>query len=425
VHLALFAVNYAPEQTGIAPFNTGLAEHLAAAGHRVSVVTTFPHYPEWRIAAEYRGRLTARERVNGVELHRLWSYVPRRRSTLRRIAYDSSLAPLALACGLALPRPDVVLAVSPPLQLAAAAALVARVRRARYVLQVKDLVPDIAVALGMLRNRAALAAARRLERFVYRRAEAILALCEGFADNLRAKGVPREKLAVLPDWTDTDAILPGERTNSFRLRLGISEDAFLLLHIGNMGTKQKLETALEAAAKFPPGALLLLVGDGAERAALEARARALRLENVRFLPLVPAEELPALLAAADALLLSQARAVVDMVIPSKLLTYMAAGRAVIAAIAAGSEAARAIRAAGCGAIVPPEEPAALAEAVRSLRDNPAAAARMGAAGRRFAEAHFARARVLARYADFFSAFAEGAPARTPEPLPAAARRAGS
>jgi colanic acid biosynthesis glycosyl transferase WcaI len=424
VHLALFAVNYAPEQTGIAPFNTGLAEHLSALGHRVSVVTTFPHYPAWRIADGYRGRLAARERMNGVELHRLWSYVPRRKSTLRRIAYDSSLAPLALARGLALARPNLVLAVSPPLQLAAAAALVARARRARFVLQVKDLVPDIAIALGLLRNRAALAAARRLERFVYRRADVILTICEGFAENLRAKGVPGEKLAVLPDWTDTDAILPGERANGFRRSRGIPDETFLLLHIGNMGAKQKLESALEAAAGFPAGALLLLVGDGAERAALEARARAMRLANVRFLPLVPAEKLPELLAAADALLLSQARAVVDMVIPSKLLTYMAAGRAVIATVADGSEAARAIRKASCGAIVPPEDPAALAAAVHSLRADVPAATRMGAAGRRFAEEHFARARVLTGYADFFAALAAGAPARVPQAEPAAARRAG-
>ncbi len=404
MNIELVAMNYAPERTGIAPFNTGLAEHLAATGHSVAVLTTFPHYPEWRVAAEYRGRWLVQERRNGVRIIRCRGYVPGRRSTLRRIAYDSALAVPAVVAGLHLPKPDVVLAVSPPLELAAAAWLLARLRRARFVLQVKDLVPDIAIALGMLRSGLAIRTARELERFVYRRAERILTICQGFVDNLRAKGVPEEKLLLLPDWVDTDVIRPLPRRNCFRADHRISEDAFVALHSGNMGVKQWLENVLEAAERIrDPRFVFLLVGDGAEKLRLEQFAQARRMENVRFLPLQPAERLPEMLAAADVLLLNQAPAIVDMVIPSKLLTYLAAGRPVVAAIHELSEAARLIRTAGCGAVVPPGDPEALAGALVQLARDPAICRQFGAAGRRHAVECFDRRRVLTRYSEFFAA----------------------
>ncbi len=411
MHLVLVAMNYAPEPTGIAPFNTGLAEHLAAAGHRVTVLTTFPHYPAWRLAGSDRGRWLLREERNGVSLLRCRGYIPARHSTLRRIAYDSALAAPALLLGLRLPRPDAVLAVSPPLQLALAAGLLARWHGARFLLQVKDLVPDVAIALGLLRHPLAVRAARRLEQLVYRRAERILTICQGFRENLRSKGVPEEKLLLLPDWIDTEAIRPLPRQNAFRREQGIAEDTFLILHSGTMGAKQKLDTVLGAAERVAdPRMLFLLVGDGSERLHLEQTARTRRLRNVRFLPLQPAGRLAEMLAAADVLLLNQAAAIVDMVLPSKLLTYLAVGRPVVAAIHEASEAARLIRAAGCGTVVPPEDPEALAGALLQLARSDTLRHRFGEAGRHYAIEHFDRRRVLARYAEFLATLA-------PPPLP--------
>lgn len=403
MHILLVAMNYAPEPTGIAPFNTGLAEHLADAGHRVTVLTTFPHYPAWRLAEGDRGQWLRCEQRNGVSIFRCRGYIPSRRSTLRRIAYDSALVAPALLLGLRLPRPDVVLAVSPPLQLALAAGLLARWHRARFLLQVKDLVPDVAIALGLLRHPLSVRAARWLERLVYRRAECILTICPGFCENLRGKGVPGEKLLLLPDWIDTEAIRPLPRQNAFRRELGITEDTFVILHSGNMGAKQKLENVLYAAERVADSLILfLLVGDGSERSQLEQAAHRRRLPNVRFLPLQPAGRLAEMLAAADVLLLNQAAAIVDMVIPSKLLTYLAAGRPVVAAIHEASEAANLIRAAGCGAVVPPEDPEALAGTLLQLVRSDKLRHRFGEAGRRYATEHFDRRRVLARYEEFFA-----------------------
>jgi colanic acid biosynthesis glycosyl transferase WcaI len=410
MRIALFGVNYHPETTGIAPFNTGLAEHWAATLHDVTVVTAFPHYPEWRVADGYRGKTFSRERRAGVRLLRAWQYVPPLRSTLRRIVYDSSLAASAMAWVPALGPVDLVWAVSPPLQLAAAAWAVSKARGAAFVLQVKDLVPDIAISLGMLRNPVAIAAARHLERFVYRRAQQIVVLSSGFAENLRAKGVPAEKISILPDWMDTDFIRPAPRAaegkggvaGAFRARHGISSEVFLAVHAGNMGAKQKLEVLLDAAAAAPEK-YFLLVGDGVERARLEHAAAERRLANVKILPLLPRAELPALLAASDALVLNQAASVVDAVVPSKLLTYMAAGRPVVAATHPASESAALVRAADCGLAVAAEQASALVAALESLRRDPALARRLGDNGRQHVERHFARGQVLERFDAFVAA----------------------
>lgn len=408
LHILVVTGSYAPDPTGMAPLNTELCEYLASRGHRVSVATCFPHYPEWRVPEAYRGKLWQRETLRGVTLYRGYSFIPAKRTTLRRILYDTSIGLCAALRGLPVRRPDLVLAVSPPLQAALAGAFLARAKRAPFLLQIKDLVPDLAIALGMLRNPAAIKLARALENYVYRRADAVLAICEGFAANLRSKGVSPAKICVVPDWVDTAVIRPEAARNGFRRDHGLGEADFLALHIGNMGAKQKLDTVLDAAARIQeePGILFCFVGDGAEKARLQQSAQARALANVRFLPLQPRENLPAILSSADVLLLHQSANVADMVIPSKLLTYMAAGRPIVAAAARGSEAAQCVERAGCGLVVQPEDPAALAQAICRLRSDRELGSRLGRQGRRFAEQHFARDQILERLESSFVLAAE-------------------
>ena len=408
LHLLMVTGSYAPDRTGMAPLNTELCEYLVSRGHQVSVVTCFPHYPEWKVPEAYRGRLWQREARNGVEVYRSWILIPRKRTPLRRILYDSSIGLSAALRGLPIRGVDLIFAVSPPLQAGLAGWFLARIRRTPLLLQIKDLVPDLAIALGMLRNRAAIRLARALENFVYRRAEAILVICDSFAAHLRAKGVPESKLFVIPDWVDTRFIRPGFQLNGFRRTHGLGETDFLVLHIGNMGAKQKLENVLEAATYLQQEQQIAIcfVGDGTEKNFLCEYAQSRGLSRVRFLPLQPRETLPEMLSAADALVLNQSAKVVDMVIPSKLLTYMAAGRSVVAAVAAQSEAAACIERARCGLVVPPEHPVALAQAIRRLNADRKLAARLGEEGRRFAEQHFDRERILGSLEGCFLSFAE-------------------
>jgi len=408
MHILVVTGCYAPDRTGIAPLNTELCEYLASRGHQVSVVTGLPHYPEWRVPPEYRGKLWHRETVGGVTVYRSYIYVPAKRTLVRRILYDSSIGLAAAVRGLPIRDVDLILGVSPPLQAGLAGHLLARLKGAPLLFQVQDLVPDLAIALGMLRNRWAIRLARALEEYVYRHADAILVIGEGFRANLISKGVPESKIFMIPNWVDTCAIRPGASTNGFREAYALDESCYLSLHSGNMGTKQKLENVLEAAALLRASSNIrfLLVGDGADKARLEAYARSMALSNVQFLPLQPRDATPGMFAAADVLLLNQSAQVVDMVIPSKLLTYMAAGRPVIAAVAPSSEAAACIRRAGCGVVVPPEDPAALAQAICRLHAERELAVRLGQQGRSYAETHYARDRILNRLETTFVSFAE-------------------
>jgi colanic acid biosynthesis glycosyl transferase WcaI len=396
-------MNYAPERTGIGLITTELSEYLVSRGHRVSVATAFPHYPEWEIQDPYRGKLFLREERNGVWVHRGYVYVPGKPSARQRILYDTSLSISAFLWGLTVRDVDVVLAISPPVQLGLMGWILSKIKRATFIFQLQDLIIDAAIALGMLKNPTAIRLARILENFVYRRAQAVLVACQGFADNLKSRGVPESKILVFSNWVDTKFISPLERNNSFRRIHNLNDQQFVVLHAGNMGAKQGLDNAIRAAGQLDGrnDILFLLVGDGSDKARLVDMATREGVSNVRFLPLQPRDMLPHMLSAADVLLLNQRADVVDMVIPSKLLTYMAAGRPIVAAVHPDSEAARYIRQAECGLIVPPEEPGLLADAIRQLYANPELAARFGRNARAFAEEHFARERVLQQYDEFF------------------------
>ncbi len=403
MRVLLAGINYRPEVTGIGPYNTELAEHLAQQGHQVTVLSAPPWYPHWKIDHAYRGRRPfSVERINGVRVIRNPLLLPPARQTaFRRILFDSSFGVTALLGSAGIGGLDAVICVSPPLQLGVTAWLIAASRRARLVVHLQDIVPDAAISTGMMATGRAVELSRALERFVYRRADKITVISEGFADNLRAKGVPREKLEVLPNWVDVSRF-EAHRDSAVRSALGAPDGETLVLHTGNMGAKQGLETLVDAAHELNgENIAITLIGDGQARKSLESRAAALPSNRLTFLPLQ--ENLPATLAAADILVLSQRSMVTDSAAPSKLLSYMASGRPVVATVNASSEAARLIKQAGCGVIVPPEQPSRLAAAIRELHLHPEMNDSLGAAGRRHVAMHYDRSTVLRRWSDLLTA----------------------
>jgi colanic acid biosynthesis glycosyl transferase WcaI len=421
LHLLVVTSAYWPERTGTAPLNNELCGFLASRGHRVSVVTGFPHYPAWEVYPRYRGKIWQHESHDGVDIYRGLIYVPPRRTTFRRVLYDTTVGITAFVRSLPVGDVDVVVAVSPPLQGGLAGCMLAALKRAPLVLDIHDLVPDLAIAVGMMKEGWAARAARVLERFVYRHSDGIVVISEEFSTNLFAKDVPQSKITYLPLWVDSQSITPQERNGPFRNANNIDPSKTVALYTGNHGAKQALENILEAALllRSHDDLLFLFVGDGFEKKRLQAMAERLSLNNVRFLPLVPEnpkELLPQMLAAGDILLLNQSAGVVDTVIPSKLFTYMASGRPIIAAVNSTSQAANAVRRASSGIAVPAEQPAALAEAILALKQDTALATRFGSQGRRFVVENCDRNQILGRYEDIFLAFAN----RSPRPVPHAA-----
>jgi colanic acid biosynthesis glycosyl transferase WcaI len=396
MRVLFLGINYWPEQTGIAPFNTGRCEYLAALGHDVTMCTALPYYPEWRVPAAYRRRPFAVEERNGVRILRCPLYVPARVTPARRILHEASFVVSSCLRSLATRPPDVLMTVSPPLALGLAARLLGRFWRVPFLLHVPDLQPDAAADLGMLPPGRLLRVLYAVERGNYRAAACVSTLTEGMRERIVAKGCPPAKVAVLPDWADPSLFdVPATGGGAaFRREHGIG-DRFLAVHCGNMGVKQGLDVILGAAERADPGrTLYLLVGDGAVRPALQSAARARGIAAVRFLPLQPRAAFLELLAAADVALVTQQRTVADVVFPSKVLTLLAAARPVIASVAATSEVARVVTRAAAGSVVAPEDPATLDAAVAALAADSAQRAAMGQRGREYARRTWERGRVL-------------------------------
>lgn len=405
MRVLVLGINYAPERTSVAPFTTGLCEDLVAHGHDVTVVTAFPYYPEWRVWEAYRGHFCKKETVNGVHLLRVWHYVPRHPSRLfHRLAYDISFSVHAFFRGLLCAGGcDVIYCVSPPPTAAVAGYALSKLKGVPYVMKLTDLASDAAIATGIVKSRFNFRIARAIEGFIYARAERIACLCQGFISKLAERGVEASKLHLIPDWADTESVRPLVGGSPFRASSGVAENEFLALHTGNMGKKQDLLNIVRAAelSQSESGLVWMLVGEGEERQLIEKETRSRGLTNLKLMPLQPVELLQQVYSAADVLILNQKASVKDSVIPSKLLTYMAAGRPVVAAVSDESEAARHIRASGCGLIVQPETPKALVEGLSLLRKNASLRLELGLNGRKYALERFTKSRVLHDYRDFF------------------------
>jgi colanic acid biosynthesis glycosyl transferase WcaI len=408
MRVQLLCTNYTPEKNGMAPYATGLCERLANQGHEVTAIVAFPYYPAWRVWDGYRGRILQTEYINNVRVRRTWHFVPRRPSgLLQRLSHDLTFTLSVFLSGLFTGGFDVICCVCPPPTVALTAYLLAKVRRKDYVIILTDLASDAAMATGILKDGLVVQLARAVEGFGYRKADRIVCICDGFVEKLTERGVAPDRLRLIPLWGDTEKVYPIAAATKFRKTNQITEQQFLIMHTGNMGKKQDLMNVVRAAelSRDLEDVLWLLVGQGEERAALEEAVTRLQLKNVKLLPLQPDDALAEMYAAADVLLIHQKAAVIESVIPSKLLTYMAAGRPVLAAVSNKSETARYVERAKCGQIIHSEDPIALVEAALSLRADGALRERLGSNGRAYVLEHFTKDKVLREYELLFSRYA--------------------
>lgn len=400
--ILILGLNYLPESTSIGPYTADLAEYLRDQGHHVRVVTGFPTAPQWKVWEGYRGRMFQREVLNGISVLRTYLYVPADpRKALKRILFDSSFAVSSMAGLFWGFRPDLVVVISPPLQLAVTGWIFGVLSGAKMFFHIKDLVPDAAVAVGALRaGSRALKWGKALERWAYRRSAGIGVICEGMRRNLLAKGVPPDKVSVIPDYIDLKFIQPGPRDNAFRSRFNIPAEEFLVSYSGSISGKQGLETFVQAAKDFEgdSGVTCCLIGEGSYLADLKKTASDLSLRRLMFVPFQPRDTLSEQLSAADVLVITQRKSVTDVVFPGKLLYYMASGTAILASVSEDSETARFIRENRVGMVVPPEDPASLSGAIRWLKANPEQTLEFGRNGRRISQAQFDRSIVLHRFA---------------------------
>lgn len=400
MHVCLLALNYHPDKLGNAPLMTGLAEGLVARGHRVTVVCAFPHHETGQIDAEWRGKLFARDEHNGVQIIRTYIFAKETlfgRTSVAKMANYASFTAVALAVASTVRDVDVIFTPSPPLTLGIVDEALARIKGVPFVYNLQDLFPEAAVRLGVLTNPKVIAGFERLERWVYRKAHHLSVISEGFRQHLLGHGVPDHKISVIPNYTDTTFITPRDKaTNPLREAHGLT-GKFVVQFSGRMGYSQGLETVIAAWRQLDDmdDLRLMMVGDGQ---AQEMVAAALRDDSrALVLPTQPREALPDLLAAADVGLAPLRHGMAGTSVPSKMFGIMAAGRPVIAGVDAGSDAELMVQAAHSGLVVPPEDPGALADAIRALATDRKKADQMGADARAFVVTHHSDAVIVDQY----------------------------
>lgn len=380
MRVLLLTQYFAPEITAapvrLHPFAAG----LAARGHEVEVVCEVPSHPRGIVHDGYGGRPVETRELDGFRVSYVWTWARPSKRARHRLASYASYAALAAAVASARRRPDVVLASSPPLSVGAAGAIVAARHRVPLALDVRDLWPEVAVALGELEPGTALRFAEWLERRLYARAALVTTPTEPFRDHIAALSPDPTRAVVVANGTTREWLAAGEAEVP---RLGAVARAFVWTYAGNVGLSQDLATALEAARLLGSGFELRIAGEGARREALEAAAGSLGEGRVRFEGLLAPPDAARLLRGSDALLLSLAQdPALEKSIPIKLYDYCAIGRPVIAA--ASGEVERIATAQGIAEVVEPGDPEALAAAVRRLRDDEPRRAELAAAGREFA-----------------------------------------
>lgn len=391
---------YKPEPI---PKPSELAEYLRDKGHAVSVVTGFPNYPSGILYPGFKLSLVGREILDGIPIARTYEFPYHGMNSLGRVLNYLSFMITAPLGSLFLPKCDVMYVWHPPLTIGVAAWLIARIRGIPFVYDVQDIWPESIVLSGMIKSRLVIRILSMFERFVYSQADHILVVTNGARDNLLEKGVSSDKVSVMPHWVDEtkSAQIDAGARRRIRQEYGWTHK-FVSVFAGNIGVVQGLETLIHTAALLPrdSGFLICLIGSGADRERLQELANSLDVhDRLQFIDRLPAEEMPAVMEASDAVLVHLKNApLADWVIPTKVFAYLSAGKPILMAM--GGAAAEMVKDSGSGIVIPAEDAAALSQGIRSLSDlSPESRASMGQRGQEYLAANFSKPMVLSQYED--------------------------
>ena len=381
---------YWPGVEATAQLLTELCEALAEE-FDVRVITGVLHGHE-----EEPGHLTH----NGVEIMRVPSTSFERSKILARASNYATYLSNALFYGARGSRPDVVLCMTDPPIVADIALLVARRHRAPLVVVSQDVFPEIAVQLKRLENPALMSFLRVLVRLYLRRADRVVAIGDTMRARLEEKGARPERLRVIPNWVDTDRLEPFPKDNAWSRHEHV-DDKFVVMHSGNVGHAQDLDSLVRAASflRDLDRLRILVIGMGARHAELVALAQLLEVEQVKFLYYQERETLPQSLSSADVHVVGLASGLAGYVVPSRLYGILAVARPVIVAADPDSETAQVVESVGCGIVVPPGRPELLARAIRDAHDGKHDLEAMGARGREWVRREADRSVAVGRYRD--------------------------
>jgi len=389
---------FPPEVNAPAIRISNIARLWASRGHRVTVMTGFPNHPNGIIPKEYRGRLRCKERRDGYDVIRTFVYAAANKGFFRRVLNYLSFLLSSILLGLpSLPKVDAVVASSPQFFVAVAGYVISVLKRARFVFEVRDVWPEEIVAVGAVRNRMVIRMLEAVEMFLYRRADLIVAVAQGTVDILTSRGVPREKITLMPNGVDLDDFSASVDTAHVRGRHNLNGE-FLVSYIGTHGMAHRLQTVVDAAAELKSNNRIkfLMVGDGAEKKLLEGMVKEHGLDNIQFAPQTTHAGAIEYYFASDACLVPLRRAsLFTKNIPSKIYEIMASGKPIL--LGAEGESRKLVLKAMAGLAFEPENHESLAESIEKLFHDRELARKLGRNGREFARNHCQRTKIADSY----------------------------
>ncbi len=406
----LILTQYFAPEAGAAPARlTALARQLVEFGHEVEVVTSLPNYPIGRIFPEYRQQVYQKEWLDGVPVHRVWTYASQG-AGLRRVANYGAFA-LSALIGLAKSaRPDFIFVESPPLSVSFPAFLASVGWKRPIIFNVSDLWPDSAIEFQLMREGWLTRRIRSLELRSYRRAKYVCAVTEGIRDGLRRKGVQEEKLLFLPNGVDEELFAPAPPDEGLRNELSLAGKN-VVLYAGTMGYAHHVQSVIRAAARLrdDPSIHFLMVGGGSVRSELMSLARQWQLPNITFRDPVSQGQVPRLLSISLCGLVTVAdKPILHTARSAKAACIMACAKPVV--LAMGKNGRHVIQQAEAGIVVPIDQPEEMANAIRFLAANPREAARLGQNGRKYVSANLTWRRLVA---DFLAQLTDAELRRSP------------
>ncbi|NCZ89822.1 MAG: glycosyltransferase WbuB, partial [Actinobacteria bacterium] len=385
---------------------TRIVTELADRGHQLHVITALPWYREHAIEDGWGSKLWRTETTSWGSITRVHPFPGKSKSNLLRralgfVAFSALVAWRGLFAGGFLSRLDGVIAMSPPLTLGLTGRLITAVRGGRLMFNIQDVFPDAAITTGAIRHPLIISLASRLEKWSYRASDFVVVLSDDLADNVRAKVSKsrRDRVRVIPNFVDTEAIVPRSRNTAYRTELGIG-DQVVVMYAGNVGYSQSLDMVVEVARAMP-SVVFVINGDGSARESLESSARG--LANVKFADYQPIERLSEVLATGDIHLVPLRSGLARVSVPSKTYSIMASSRPVIAAIDPDTEIPRLLERSGAGVSVAPDDADALRAAITKLVDAPTVRESLGKNGREWVERHASPRAVAVAYEGLFAA----------------------
>jgi glycosyltransferase involved in cell wall biosynthesis len=372
MHILFLSDNFPPEVNAPASRTYEHTREWVKAGHQVTVITCAPNFPKGSVFSGYRNRLWQREIIEGVVVIRVWSYITANEGFTKRVLDYTSYMATATLAALFVRRVDIVVGTSPQFFTACAAYAVGTIKRIPWVFELRDLWPESIRAVGAMKASAILDALEKVELFLYRKATAIVSVTHSFRDELIRRGIEEAKISVITNGVDIGRFQPRAKDAALLNELGL-EGKFVAGYIGTHGLAHALDTLLDAAHLLNSATdgdryKLLLLGDGACKAALMARASAERLDNIVFVDSVSKDEVARYWSLLDvAIIHLKATPLFETVIPSKLFECM--GMAIPVLHGVSGESARIVEREQVGLTFKSENPAALCEGLHQLHDD--------------------------------------------------------